>query len=158
MKKLFVFVVLMVGAILISCNSSIKDKIIGEWRGSNMETDIPNVPELLIKNARIISLSTNYVFNDDGSYVMTVSKNELEGARKQEGKYILDEVNKTLELDTEKLLFEEEDEWVYAERNDYNNLYFNQIVFTIEKVIASQLVISEEGGGGKVYFTLDKVQ
>lgn len=158
MRKLFVFVVLMVGAILISCNSSIKDKIIGEWRGFNMETDIPNVPELLIKNARIISLSTNYVFNDDGSYVMTVSKNELEGARKQEGKYILDEVNKTLKLDTEKLLFEEEDEWVYAERNDYNNLYFNQIVFKIEKAKTSQLVISEEGGGGKVYFTLDKVQ
>ncbi|MEO1054967.1 MAG: hypothetical protein AAFX87_30315 [Bacteroidota bacterium] len=152
--------VLMLSGIVImffSCQSGLdKKELIGKWRVTDMQVDIPNVPDQLIEDARTLSLSTIYDFNADMTFQMTIAKNEIENGRKQMGEIKINKQLLTLVTDT-VFLRNRDDEWVNIDKKRGAD-FFDPIPLTLEKKSADQMTLSEKEGSGKIYYTLNRIE
>lgn len=141
-----------------SCSTDLSKEIVGEWKVSDVKVNTENIPQQLIKNAKILSLATKYEFKTDGMYCMTVSKNTLERGRKHKGQIIINSENKQITLKTDTLLFEKNGNWKLFEKNDFNKPMFNSMKMKVEKTSSNQLILSGKGKSYKIFYTLDRIE
>jgi hypothetical protein len=157
MKKINYMVLFALSTLLLACSSDVKiDKLIGQWKVSDMKVDLPNVPPQLIQNAKTLALSSTYEFKLDMTYCMTISKNELEDGRKQIGSVILNSNN--ISLHTDSLMFEVDGIWTPVKMDDFFKSVYKTMELKVEKITMNQLLISEKEGTGTIYYTLDRIK
>lgn len=123
-----------------------------------MTIDIPNVPEVLIANAKAIALATTYEINTDLSYIMTTSATAQDHGCTQEGVATINEGKKLITFSVDKFLVPYNGDWKAVEKNEMNATIFEPLTLKVEKISSSQLVLSGEQNNGYYYYTLAKTE
>jgi len=144
--------------VAVACSGDMSEQIVGKWKVSDMKVDMKNVPQQLIDNARILSLATTYEFSSDGLCTRTISKNTLENGLKYKGECIFGSDGKHIQLKTDSLFVEKENNWVLIDKNDFNKGMFTSKTMMVENISSSSMTLSESLKSGNIIYTLLKEQ
>lgn len=157
MKKLIYFLGSIIGLCCLACATSLtQETLAGKWQVTDMQTDMQGkVPDVLIKNAKTISLATRYEFTANLSFKIEILKNELENASKYIGRMTLITQDRSLCLKPDSVFFKNnEGQWKFSS----DKFLYTPQQMKIKKITADKLILSIKDKSGRIDYTLRKIQ